>query len=119
MTEEPENPKGDAFADLEPIKDAPIAPAHGVAAIALHMAIRYHDMAIIKDGLLYQQYKLEGKNMVSLHLDMILETATKIEMWLLGASERIAKIVVEAVVEAAEHEPTPEASPGAEEGEGR
>ena len=114
-----EGPNAELGALAKHMGSMPVAPAHGIAAIALQMALKYHDIATVQDGTLYQQYKLEGKNMVSLHLDMILETATKIEMWLLGASERIAKIVVEAVVEAAEHEPTPEASPGAEEGEGR
>jgi hypothetical protein len=82
---------------LEPLKDTPIAPAHGIAAIALNMAIRYHDISTIKDGTLYQQYKLEGRNFRELHLDMVFETAIKMEAHLLGASERIAKLVVDAI----------------------
>jgi|ERR1051325_3771095 hypothetical protein len=82
---------------LEPLKDAPIAPAHGIAALALNMALKYHDMGMIKDGALYQQYKLEGRNIETIHLEMVFETAIKMEAFLLGASERIAKIVVDAI----------------------
>lgn len=77
--------------------DTPIAPAHGIAALALDMALKYHDINTIKDGVLYQQYKLEGRNMRDLHLDVVFETAIKMENYLLGASDRIAKVVVEAL----------------------
>ena len=93
MTEKPD----DMFADLAPIKDAKVAPAQGIAAIALSLAVRYHDIATVKDGALYQQYKLEGKNLLPLHLDMVFETAIKMEAHLLGASDRIAKLVVDAI----------------------
>lgn len=88
---------GDFLHGLESAKDTPIAPAHGIAAIALNMAMKYHDMNMIRDGALYQQYKLEGRNIGSLNLDVVFETAIRIEMHLLGASDRIAKIVVEAL----------------------
>jgi hypothetical protein len=83
---------------LEAIKGTPVAVAHGIAAIALNMAIKYHDISTIQDGTLYQQYKLEGRNMRELHLDMVFETAIQMEAFLLGSSERIAKLVVDAVV---------------------
>lgn len=79
------------------LPDTPVAPAHGIAAIALSMSMKYHDIATVKDGALYQQYKLEGKNMIPLHLDMVFETAIKIEAHLLGASDRIAKLLVDAI----------------------
>jgi hypothetical protein len=75
----------------------PVAPAHGIAAIALSMAMKYHDIATVQDGTLYQQYKLEGKNMQALHLDMVFDTAIQIERHLLASSSRIAGIVVEAL----------------------
>lgn len=74
-----------------------VAPAHGVAAIALSMAMKYHDIGTVQDGALYQQYKLEGKNLVPLHLDMVFDTAEKMERWLLASSERVAKIIVDAL----------------------
>jgi hypothetical protein len=90
---ETENP----FKGLEPIKDSPVAPATGIAALALNMALKYHDMNLVKDGTLYQQYKLEGRNMRDLHLDAVFETAIQMEAFLLGASERIATLVVDAI----------------------
>lgn len=90
---------------LEPIADKPLAPAHAIAAMALNMAIKYHDMSIVKDGTMYQQYKLEGKNLTPLQLDMVFETAIQMEKFLLGASERIAKIVVDALEDSIRDEP--------------
>lgn len=82
---------------LEPMKDAPVAPAHGIAALALNMSLKYHDINMVKDGTLYQQYKLEGKNFRPFTVDEVFETAMKMEAWLLGASDRIAKIVIDCV----------------------
>jgi len=90
---------------LENVGGTRIATSHGIAAIALNMAMKYHDINTVKDGALYQQYKLEGKNMRELHLDMVFETAIKIEMHLLGSSERIANVVIEAVADAVKDEP--------------
>jgi len=92
-----ELPENDDFKALETIKDVPIAPAHGIAAIALNMALKYHDMSMVKDGQLYQQYKLEGRNITCIGLEDVFETAMKMEAFLLGSSERIAKIVVDAL----------------------
>lgn len=90
---------------LEPlIGDTPIAPAQGIAAIALSMALKYHDIGMIRDGALYQQYKIEGRNFSTLHLDVVFETAMQIEAYLLSASERIAKIIVDALVDGDESE---------------
>lgn len=86
------------FQALAPhLGNTPLAPAHGIAAITLSMSMKYHDIATVQDGALYQQYKLEGKNMIPLHLDMVFADAERIEAWLMGASERIAKIVVDAI----------------------
>jgi hypothetical protein len=99
----------DDFAkDLAPIGNTPVAPATGIAAIALTMAMKYHDIATVQDGTLYQQYKLEGKNMVPIHLDMIFETAMMIEKYLLGASERIAKIIIDVVSIVDDDDPKPD-----------
>lgn len=97
MPDTPE-PQEAAFADLEPIKQVPVAPAHGIAAIALNMALKFHDINTVQDGVLYQQYKMEGKNIHGLHLDHVFETAMRIEGFLLGASERIAKLVIDVVM---------------------
>ena len=86
----------------EPFRDivehagsAPVAPAHGIAAIALSMAMKYHDMGMVKDGALYQQYKLEGRNITTIGLADVFETAIQIEAHLLGSSDRISKLIID------------------------
>ena len=102
MTEEMQD---EPFAALAPhMGNTPVAPAHGIAAIALSMAMKYHDINTIQDGTLYQQYKLEGRNMHELQLDNVFETAERMELWLLGSSERIAKVIVDALEIAVEDE---------------
>jgi hypothetical protein len=92
------------FQALEPIDNTKVAPAHGIAAIALSMALKYHDINTVQDGELYQQYKLEGRNLMPLHLDIVFETAIRMEQHLLAGSERIAKLVIDALTEGAEAE---------------
>jgi hypothetical protein len=120
MPDPSEDPKGDTFNAIQEIADhspsTPIAPATGIAAMALNMALKYHDINTVQDGALYQQYKLEGRNMRSLHLDHVFETAIRMEMHLLGASERIAKIVVEAVLDLPPETDDNAGSPSAEGG---
>jgi hypothetical protein len=94
------NEIADPFTELAPhLGNTPVASAHAIAAIALSMSMKYHDIQTVKDGALYQQYKLEGKNFRELHIDHVFETAERIEFWLLGASERIAKLIMDAVVD--------------------
>lgn len=97
------------FKELAPLGDAPIAPAHGIAAIALNMSMKYHDMGMVKDGALYQQYKLEGRNIRTVGLDDMFADAARIEGWLLGSSDRIAKIIVDALEVKLEDTPVDEA----------
>lgn len=97
MTEDESNP-ADALKPLvEAMPNTAVAPAHGIAAIALTMAMKYHDINTVQDGTLFQQYKLDGRNMEPLHIDMVFETAIKIERHLLASSERIAALVVDAL----------------------
>lgn len=96
---------GDELKEVAAVSpNTPVAPAHAIASIALSMAMKYHGINIVQDGALYQQYKLEGKNMQPLHLDMVLETAGRLEAWLLGSSKRIAELVVDALEVAVEDE---------------
>lgn len=85
------------FKELQPFGDAPIATAPGIAAIALNMAIQYHNINTVQDGQLYQQYKLEGRNLRELHLNDVFETAIKMEIHLMGASDRIAQLLIDAI----------------------
>ena len=101
-----ENP----FQEIErQVGDVRIAPAHGIAAIALHLSLKYHDINTVQDGALYQQYKLEGKNMTPFHLDHVFETAERMEKWLLASSERIAQVLVDALEVKVEEEEKPDA----------
>lgn len=100
--ETPETPPPTFDIAARHLKDTPVAPANAVAAIALDMAMRYHQINTVSDGVLYQQYKMEGRNMETLNLDMVFETAIRIEQHLLAANERVAKIVVDAIVDGLE-----------------
>ena len=91
--------KEDAVADLpELAQNEPIGPMVGISAMALNMALKFHDINTIQDGQLYQQYKLEGKNMRGLHLDMVFETAIRMETHLVAANKRVAKMIVAAAL---------------------
>ncbi len=100
MTEDNQMP--DEFQALKPIQNTKIAPAQGIAAIALNMALKYYDISTVQDGTLYQQYKLEGKNMRPFHLDHVFETAIQIEKHLVTANDRIAAIIIDALEVAVE-----------------
>lgn len=91
--------------------DTQVAPAHGIAAIALSMALKYHGMMMIPDGLTYQQYKMEGRNIREIGLNDVLETAIKIELHLLASSDRIAKVVMDALVIETEDQDDPDIEP--------
>ena len=89
-----EGPNAELGALAKHMGSMPVAPAHGIAAIALQMALKYHDIATVQDGTLYQQYKLEGKNMHGLHLDEVFHTAVQIEQHLIAANKRVAQMMV-------------------------
>src|SRR3990167_8274411 len=75
--------KDDAVAGMpDEITNSPVGQMVGISAIALNMALKYHDINTVQDGTLYQQYKLEGKNMHALHLDEVFHTAIQIEQHL-------------------------------------
>lgn len=94
---------------MEPIGGTKVAPAVGIAAIALNFALKYHGISIVSDGTLYQQYKLEGRNMRELHLSDVFETAIRMEAHLLASEKRIAALIVDALsasIEAEDEEHT-------------
>ena len=91
-----ENELGD-FRGLESIKDQPMGMGHMIATIALNMALKYHDISTVQDGALYQQFKLEGKNMIPLDLHMVFETAKQMEVHLATAPDRLASVVIDAL----------------------
>lgn len=92
--------EADNLLTIKGAEDAPVAAPMAVAMIALNMALKYHDINTVQDGALYQQYKLEGKNMTGLHLDHVFETARRIERHLLISSREISEIMVTGVIDA-------------------
>lgn len=99
----------EAMKDMNAIAHAPLPPGIAIGAVALNFALKYHGINIVSDGVLYQQYKLEGRNLQPLHLDDVFETAIKMEQHLLATSDRIAKIVIDAIqVTVDEDEPEPQ-----------
>jgi hypothetical protein len=76
-----------------------VPPQVGLSAIALNFAMKYADIITIKDGALYQQYKLEGRNIQVLHLKEVFYYAEQIEKHLLETPSRLANLVLEAVCE--------------------
>jgi hypothetical protein len=97
--------------ELEEIKDAPLSQSHAIASLALNFAMKYADMTLVKDGALYQQYKLEGRNVETIHLDWVLGVAKQIEAHLMSAPGRLAPLVCDMITDVieqivAEEEPT-------------
>lgn len=87
--------KGDALAGMpDEMKDAVVGPMIGISAIALNMALKYADINTVQDGVLYQQYKMEGKNMQGLHLAYVFDIAMQIEEHLVKANKRVAQLLV-------------------------
>lgn len=98
--------------------DAPIGAPMGIATIALNMALKYHDINTVQDGALYQQYKLEGKNLSVLHLDHVFETAMRIEEHLIAANTRVSKLIVaQALAELPDEDPEQSAAGEGESGQ--
>ncbi len=87
----------DELAALEPVGDAPLLPAHGIAAIALNMALKFADINTVQDGALYQQYKLEGRNIQGLHLEWVFHIADRIERRIMDTPNRLSAAIFEQI----------------------
>lgn len=79
--------------------DGPIPSGVAVGALALNFALKYYDMRLVKDGVMYQQLKLEQKELGTFGLQDVFEIAKQIEVHLLATSDRVASLVVEALVD--------------------
>ncbi len=77
----------------------PIPMGVAVGALALNFAMKFYDINTVQDGTLYQQYKLEGKNMEPLHLDMVFEMAKQIEAHLMTTPNRLSSMICDAAAE--------------------
>lgn len=102
----------DNLLDLGPLSDTPISPAVAVASVALNMALKYADITTVQDGALYQQYKLEGKNLQGLHLDYVFDIATRIERHLMTSANRLSEVVYGTLLDAISDEPDEDPAAG-------
>lgn len=105
MTDET-NPREELL-DIGPLNEERMSPAVAVASVAMNFALKYHDINTVQEGALYQQYKLEGRNMRDLHLDMVFETAKRIELHLITSANRLSEEVYRTLIEAIAAEPGP------------
>lgn len=64
---------------------------------ALNMAIKYHDSTVISDGVLYQQYRMEGKEMQPLTQDHVIATALRYEIFIRCGENTERMAIIEAV----------------------
>lgn len=83
--------------NIPELADTKVSPYIGIAALALNMALKWHDMRLIKDGTLYQQIKLENKPIHEIDMSDILETAHQFEKHLMMSPGRLAKVVLDVV----------------------
>lgn len=85
--------------DLKELSDlganAPMSAATGIASIALSMAMKYCNMNTVQEGALYQQYKLEGRNIGPCTLEWVFHIADQIEQRLLFAQNRMSMMALE------------------------
>ena len=85
--------------DMEPVLNTALASPEGISIVSLNFAIKWHDVAVIKDGAMYQAQKAEGKNIRAIGLEDVFETAALFERWLLAAPERLYSVLVEGKIE--------------------
>jgi plasmid maintenance system antidote protein VapI len=86
--------------NLPGVENAPMSPAVGVAAVALSLAIKQVDSTLVKDGVLYQQYKMEGKNIKAIGLEDVFETAIAFERHLMSAPNRLSDMILDGLASA-------------------
>ena len=110
-TPKDDNPLDDVVKSFPPDTQLQISPATGIAAMGLNLSLKYHDINTVQDGTLYQQYKLEGKNLRGLTLDSVLETAKIFERHILEAPNRLTNAIMETITESIEAELDAKAGP--------
>lgn len=92
--DKPKNAIEEVSKSLGPV---PVSTQVGISAMAMQMALNYHDSNIIKDGTMYQQLKIEGAQITGLNLDLVFETAMRIERHLVGGEVRVNNLLMDLV----------------------
>lgn len=103
MTEPVTELKDNTPFDLPGMENFPVSPAHGISAVALNLALKWFDITMIKDGVMYQQKKMDGSNIISIDLSDVLEVAKKFELHIMSGPSRLSGIMLEAFSEAIEN----------------
>lgn len=80
-------------------KDTKMTESMLISTVALNMAMKWHDIGVVKDGAMYQQLKLEGKNLPVLTLPDVLATAQAFEAHLLAGPNRHAEMLSERIID--------------------
>ena len=97
--EQTEGMEAIGMGDLAAVKDVPMSESLMIATVALNMSLRWHDMGMIKDGVLYQQKKMEGANINYIDKSDIIKTAEEFEAYFLAAPLRHARMLEERIVD--------------------
>jgi hypothetical protein len=84
MSIDVEKELGEANARLPVVIDGQMPLEFQVRSIALTIAQRHCGDTVIKDGVMYQQYKMEGRNMKALDYGDVLKMAIIFERYLYG-----------------------------------
>lgn len=99
MTDDSVNPLGDMAEVLPPDTKLSMSPATAIAALGLSMSLKFHDINTVQDGTLYQQFKLEGKNLRGLHINDVLDLAKVLEQHILSAPSRMTDRIMESLMD--------------------
>lgn len=91
--------------ELDGAGDAPVSVSTGISALAMNFAMKWFDMRTIKDGVLYQQKKMEGTNFEYYGMPELFHVARQFEDWIVKAPNRLSTIVWDEVLDVIEHLP--------------
>ncbi len=101
MTDNPLDPTDvpplDGLEDIPANTQIRMSESTMIATVALNMALKWHDTSVIKDGTMYQQLRMEGKEIRSLCLDHVFDTAKLFERHIMEASGRLTELTMETI----------------------
>lgn len=90
--------KPDNAFNIPEMADQPIPVGVAIGAVALNMAIKFCDATVVKDGVMYQQLKLENKKIGTIGLDDVFDVAQRIERHLIDSNKRIQTMMLDTIM---------------------
>lgn len=93
---------GNELLNLPELKEVALSTPHAISSLAMNFAMKFHDINTVQEGALYQQMKLEGKNLSPLFLEYVFETAARIELWLMRSPNRLSEALLNEFADAVE-----------------